>query len=302
MPPAGFTFCAPEGGACNFSGERQAAFGGNGRYLTGTATDGFKCTVAEWGSDPVPGAAKACFLKPATTPAPAPAPKPAPAPAPTPTPAPKPPTSSKKPTVLLVDDDMGQGADVTTSLRDAVKANAASGGAFRWDVQSQGAVPLAEMKKYDIVLWLSGEQYENTITDIDQQNLQSYLAGGGNLIVSGQDIGYDIGSSNFYRSTLATQFVADSSGTTKFVSSGVLGNVAYTLNADGSAKNQVYPDVLADFNSGVVAASWGTSGATAGTLTAQSIGSDSNRARAQAKGAQPPIRAQSAGCRSSGAQ
>ena len=45
-------------------------------------------------------------------------------------------------------------------------------------MQTQGAVPLDELKKYDIVLWLSGEQYQNTITAADQQNLQSYLAAG----------------------------------------------------------------------------------------------------------------------------
>ncbi|WP_237725056.1 S8 family peptidase [Deinococcus alpinitundrae] len=80
VAPAGYTFCAPEGGACNFAGERQAAFGANGRYLSGTATDGFKCTVVEWGSDPVPNAIKACFLKPPTTPEPTPQPSPTPQP------------------------------------------------------------------------------------------------------------------------------------------------------------------------------------------------------------------------------
>ena len=78
VAPAGYIFCAPEGGACNFTGERQAAFGANGRYLSGTATDGFNCTVAEWGSDPVPGTSKACFLKPATAPTPQPSPTPQP--------------------------------------------------------------------------------------------------------------------------------------------------------------------------------------------------------------------------------
>ena len=177
--------------------------------------------------------------------------------------------------------------DVTTYLRDAVKANAAPNGAFRWDVQTAGSPPLSEMKKYDIVLWLSGEQYQNTITAADQQNLQQYLAGGGNLIVSGQDIGYDIGESNFYRGTLKTQFVADSSGTTRFVTSGVLGNVGYDLNTDGSAKDQVYPDVIADIGGGVVAGSWGSAGATAGTIQAQSIGADNNKARAQVKSGKP---------------
>ena len=40
---------------CKFSGQKQVAFGAAGRYLSGLTTDGFRCTVAEWGSDPVPG-------------------------------------------------------------------------------------------------------------------------------------------------------------------------------------------------------------------------------------------------------
>ena len=288
-PVGGYVFCAPEGGSCDFKGVRQAAFGANGRYLSGTATDGFKCTVAEWGSDPVPGVRKACFLKPADTSS-APAPQPAPAqPAPSqPAPAPQPaPSAGKKPTVLLVDDDGGQAAGVTAALRDPVKASAAQGGAFVWTVSSQGAPPLSELKKYDIVLWLTGEQYQNTLTDQDQQNLQNYLSGGGRLIVSGQDVGYDIGDSAFYRNTLRSQLVADSSGTTKIVTSGALGNSTLTLNADGSARDQYYPDVIANLNGGDVAGFWGSAGARAGSIQAQSVRSDGNRSRAQSKASNP---------------
>ena len=283
-PVGGYVFCAPEGGSCDFKGVRQAAFGANGRYLSGTATDGFKCTVAEWGSDPVPGVRKACFIKPAdNASAPAPAqPKPS-----QPAPAQPAPSAGKKPTVLLVDDDGGQAAGVTAALRDPVKANAAQGGAFVWTVSSQGAVPLSELKKYDIVLWLTGEQYDNTLTNQDQQNLQNYLSGGGRLIVSGQDVGYDIGDSAFYRNTLRSQLIADSSGTTKIVTSGAFGNSTFTLNADGSAKDQYYPDVIANLNGGDVAGFWGSAGARAGSIQAQSVRSDGNRSRAQNKASNP---------------
>ncbi len=61
--PAGYRFCVLEGQECKFSGQKQVAFGAAGRYLSGLTTDGFRCTVAEWGSDPVPGKAKACYIK-----------------------------------------------------------------------------------------------------------------------------------------------------------------------------------------------------------------------------------------------
>ncbi|QLG12538.1 S8 family serine peptidase [Deinococcus sp. D7000] len=282
--PAGYELCALEGQKCNFSGQRLAAFGTEGQYLTGTGTDGFNCTVAEWGRDPAVGKFKGCFIKPVPgSSVPAPKPTPAPTPAPKPTPAP----TAGKPRVLLVDDDMGVGADVTGALRDALKSNAVSGGAFVWNVQSQGPAPLSEMQKADIVIWASGEQYQNTITPADQNTLRQYLSGGGRLLVTGQDIGYDIGEGDFYRSVLKSRLVADSSGTAKFVTSGPFGNTAYTLNAAGSAQNQVYPDVIADLGGSATVASWGSANANAGTISAQSIKVDPNRGRAAQKQQDP---------------
>ena len=149
--------------------------------------------------------------------------------------------------------------------------------------RARGAIPASELNRYDVVIWATGEQYENTLDAADQQALQQYLAQGGRLIVTGQDIGYDIGSSSFYRDILKTRFVADSSGTAKFVTSGALGNAAYNLNAQGSAQNQFYPDVISNIGSSVVAATWGSAGANAGTITAQSIRVDQNQGRAAQK-------------------
>ncbi len=101
--------------------------------------------------------------------------------------------------------------------------------------------------------------------------------------LAGQDVGYDIGSSDFYTGVLGTRFVADSSGQTKFVTKGAFGNTAFTLNASGSAANQYYPDVLANTGSGQVVAGWGSANANASTITAQSIRVDPNRQRAAQK-------------------
>lgn len=182
---------------------------------------------------------------------------------------------------------MGQGADVTNTLRDAIKANAAAGGAFVWNTQTQGQVPLSELNRADIVIWATGEQYQNTITANDQNTLRQFLAAGGRLLVTGQDVGYDIGAGEFYRSILKTRFVADSSGTPKFVTRGAFGNTAFNLNAQGSAGNQYYPDVIADLNGSSVVASWGNANANAGTISAQSIRVDPNRNRATQKVQEP---------------
>ncbi|WP_278913143.1 S8 family peptidase [Deinococcus wulumuqiensis] len=64
LAPAGYTLCAPLGGTCKDATNREAAFGGAGRYIFGRSTDAtFACTVAEWGRDPAPGVLKGCFLK-----------------------------------------------------------------------------------------------------------------------------------------------------------------------------------------------------------------------------------------------
>lgn len=183
--------------------------------------------------------------------------------------------------MLLVDDDMGQGADVTAHLRDAIKANAAS--ALVWNVQTQGQVPLSQLQRAQVVIWATGENYQNTISAADQNTLAQYLQGGGKLLVTGQDVGYDIGTSAFYQNFLKTRFIADSSGTPVFVTSGAFGNTKFTLNAQGSAGNQTYPDVIADLSGGQTVASWGAANATAGTITAQSIRVDPNRQRAAQK-------------------
>lgn len=184
---------------------------------------------------------------------------------------------------------MGQGADVTANLRDAIKANASAAAVIT--LRPGMTVPLSELRKADIVVWATGETYQGTISSANQNTLAQYLQAGGKLLVTGQDVGYDIGNTAFYQQYLKTRFIADSSGTPTLVTSGAFGNTRFNLNAQGSAANQFYPDVIADMNGAQTVASWGSANATAGTITAQSIvvngRNDTNTQRATQKARDP---------------
>jgi probable HAF family extracellular repeat protein len=61
-PPTDWTFCAPEGGVCAFTGTMQVRYGANGgSFFVKTLTDGTACTNEVFG-DPAPNVAKSCSL------------------------------------------------------------------------------------------------------------------------------------------------------------------------------------------------------------------------------------------------
>jgi hypothetical protein len=79
-PPAGYTFCAWEGGHCAFGGTADVAYGANGRFAHRHAVSGGVQCVNEVFGDPNPGVRKACFIRPAAAPPPANPPAPPPQP------------------------------------------------------------------------------------------------------------------------------------------------------------------------------------------------------------------------------
>jgi uncharacterized protein YegL len=97
-------------------------------------------------------------------------------------------------TILLVDDDRaGDGApkDVVTSMKNALSAAAASytvhivGGGGDGPQYSGGD---HQMKDYDLVIWLTGYENANTLTNNDQTQLTTYLNNKGRLWLIGEDI------------------------------------------------------------------------------------------------------------------
>jgi Bacterial alpha-L-rhamnosidase 6 hairpin glycosidase domain len=66
--PSGYTSCAAENGTCTFSGTREVAYGVNGAFRFQVATGSVACTTAAFGTDPLYGTAKNCYVAPTGAP------------------------------------------------------------------------------------------------------------------------------------------------------------------------------------------------------------------------------------------
>ena len=63
-PPGYATACSDEGGTCAFGGLQTIAYGARGSFVYKSFTGGTSCTTAAFGTDPLPGVRKTCYLTP----------------------------------------------------------------------------------------------------------------------------------------------------------------------------------------------------------------------------------------------
>lgn len=112
---------------------------------------------------------------------------------------------------------------------------------------------IVELGNYDLVVWFCGDEStaDNTITSIEQSRLMEYLERGGNLFITGSEIGWDLDRTHdnsestdtlFYRHYLKAKFVYDGySGMNRIL--GVNGTLFEGLNLSfGESYNEDYPD------------------------------------------------------------
>ena len=76
------------------------------------------------------------------------------------------------------------------------------------DVQGLTKAATDVLFDYAEVIWFTGPSEQNTLTTEDQSELGAYLNEGGRLLLSGSMIGYDIGSTSFYRNYLHAGYVS----------------------------------------------------------------------------------------------
>jgi subtilisin family serine protease len=74
-----------------------------------------------------------------------------------------------------------------------------------WSTSVDGPLPTTEMAAYSTILWECGNDSTNTLTTDDQTALTQFLNGGGNLMLVGQNIPEDIGSTTFHTDYLHAQ-------------------------------------------------------------------------------------------------
>ncbi|UCE17094.1 MAG: M20/M25/M40 family metallo-hydrolase [Gemmatimonadota bacterium] len=77
-----------------------------------------------------------------------------------------------------------------------------------WDVQGRAKVVSDTLLNYPEVIWFTGPVEKNTLTPEDQSALDTYLNGGGRILLSGNLIGSDIGNTSFYRNFLHGYYIS----------------------------------------------------------------------------------------------
>ncbi len=128
------------------------------------------------------------------------------------------PHSSTTNNILLVDDDGGSNYEqyFEQALNDA-------GFSYEvWDVNQKTYSPsYSDLSSYQIVIWNTGYEYQNTLTSSDQSNLMKYLDNGGRLYISSQDLLWDLSNGN--DGTISNTFVNNYLGV-----KGVANDIGYT--------------------------------------------------------------------------
>ncbi|MCK4513300.1 S8 family serine peptidase, partial [bacterium] len=138
--------------------------------------------------------------------------------------------------VLVVDDDGGAGYEAYFEA-----AVLAAGRSYLTVTTPPTA---AQMAMFESVVWLTGNDYQTTLSTDDQVELAAYLNAGGRLFISGQDIGYDLRTDAFYADYLHASYVQDNVGLRGCLgvgSSPVGAGLVFDIQGGTGASNQGYP-------------------------------------------------------------
>jgi aminopeptidase N len=153
------------------------------------------------------------------------------------------------PHILLVDDD--NGANYEEYYKPILISSLIY--AQQWENQLTG-LPTDTLENFDTIIWFTGDDRTTTITLAEQTLLKNFLDKGGKLLLSGQNIGYDLiengtfEDSLFYTNYLKAEYINDKAEPVM-----LLGNPndsqmqGIFLNFDGAyggASNQDSPDII----------------------------------------------------------
>ncbi|HPG40075.1 MAG TPA: M1 family aminopeptidase [bacterium] len=151
------------------------------------------------------------------------------------------------PPILFVDDDNGKNYEalITASLENNYIPFTI------WNVNENGPV---DLQSYNMVIWATGSDRDSALTANEQKALAGFLNNGGKLLLTGQNIGYDLcgqgstADSVFFRNYLHSSYIND-----RIEANQVLGrkddllgdNLMFNIAApEGSAGDRYSPDVI----------------------------------------------------------
>jgi len=151
--------------------------------------------------------------------------------------------------ILLVDDDGGQGYDVWYT--NALNANGEDFDVVTVPRNNDG--PTADrLNEAKVVIWLTGEESESTLTTADVAALSDFLDSGGSLFLTGQDVGRDLTSegtvtSAFMRDYLKADYVADNANIYDLIAvpdEDISEGINVSIEGGTGAPNQNYPSEI----------------------------------------------------------
>jgi len=151
--------------------------------------------------------------------------------------------------ILLVDDDGGLAYEVWY-----IQALNAGNEDFDTISVARGddGPDATRLKRANIVIWLTGEEGEDTLTAADVAALAEFLDDGGALFITGQDIGRDLTSdgtvtSAFMRDYLRADFITDNANDFDLIGvpgEEISGGVNISIEGGTGASNQNYPSEI----------------------------------------------------------
>jgi hypothetical protein len=122
-----------------------------------------------------------------------------------------------------------------------------------WNCATLGS-PTGRLGEYETVIWLTGDRRDSTLLPAEQVEIQNFLASGGKLLLSGQNIGYDLlehgspADSLFFTNVLHAGYTADSSGGIAVMSAPgtdvTAGTQLFFWVGTSGAQNQFSTDVI----------------------------------------------------------
>jgi parallel beta-helix repeat protein len=157
--------------------------------------------------------------------------------------------------VLLVDDGMDFINNYSEYYTTALTDNGI--GYDYWDTGVNGAPPTTILATYPVVIWFTGDYgwYPNdsVINVAEQTNLASFLDNGGRLFMSGQGIGWNLGSWNmFYEGYLhawCERYISYNQALRGVASDATWGGLTTSIEYGEGANNQRQPEVILPMDS-----------------------------------------------------
>lgn len=162
------------------------------------------------------------------------------------------------PSVLLMDDDGGSPYEqfYQTALDDVSESW------DYWNISTQGLPETSFLQRYSEVIWWTGDQTTNTLTTDEQLLIQWLLTNNKSILLSGQNIGDDLGNSTFHQQVLRATWSAGSA--TDRRANGITGNqisdgMNLFLSGSSGANNYTSPNILTPLNGSLTAWNYNTS-------------------------------------------